>query len=100
MPITPIMVNHLYQHFGEPAASALVEWLSEWERSLDTKLEQMEARLSASFRAEMKAAFSAFEAKVQTDMSRIEARLAWQLMGTVATLIGVVLALGGVFFRH
>jgi hypothetical protein len=102
-----------------------VEWLNAVDATYQVQLRELNELNFARFSAELKAGFAEMHAhlsardalyerrfaelgtqisdtriELRTELARVETRLAWQLTGTLATLVGVVMALGEQFLRR
>lgn len=94
MPITAKLSSRFYHQFGDEAANELVEWLNAMDATYQLQLRELNELNFARFSAEMRAGFAEQEAKFEHRFSELSTRLAWQLLGTLATLVGVLIALG------
>ena len=117
MPVTAKLSSRFYERIGDEATTELVEWLNAVDTAMhtqlrefiDLKFDRFSAEIATRFAeqdARMERRFAAqdakFEAKfmqLHTDIARVEVRLAWQMLGTFVTLIGVLLALSERFIR-
>jgi urate oxidase len=128
VPVTARLSGKFYERFGDEIANELVEWFNAVDSTYQGQLKEindlnwarMEARFDAfdsrmtAFEMRMEARMSAFETRIESRMdvfeSRMEAQfqkfrsemLLWMFAfwtATVIPLIGVMLALSGVFRR-
>lgn len=117
MPVTARLSGKFYQQFGDEITNELVDWFNavdstyqmqlkevndlNWAR-MQTRFEAYDARMGA-FEAKITGRMDAFDGKIEARLERLRREMVFWMFGfwsaTVIPIIGVMLALSGVFHR-